>query len=143
HYLEEADQLANRLVVLAGGRVLADTTPAGLRGRSGMATVRLPLPPDFGVRGLAAADVPPSMRLVPGRDADHPDAIEAKTADVTATIAALLAWSRRQGVSLDGLEVGPPSLEDAYLSLIRTTPGTESTAHDETAGRVLQEVNHG
>jgi ABC-2 type transport system ATP-binding protein len=40
------------------------------------------------------------------------------SADVTADLAALVTWQARDHrVDLTGLEVGPPSLEDAYLSL--------------------------
>src|SRR6202041_2299666 len=44
HYIDEADQLANRLILLAGGKVIADTTPDRLPARGGPATIRYHLP---------------------------------------------------------------------------------------------------
>ncbi|HTW98558.1 MAG TPA: ABC transporter ATP-binding protein, partial [Acidimicrobiales bacterium] len=44
HYIDEADHLANRVLVLAGGRVVADTTPSTLRARGGPSTLRYRLP---------------------------------------------------------------------------------------------------
>ena len=46
HYIDEADHLANRLILLAGGQVVADTTPEGLRPRAGRSTIRYRLPDD-------------------------------------------------------------------------------------------------
>ena len=37
--------------------------------------------------------------------------------DVTADLSILVGWARDHNVDLTGLEVGPPSLEDAYLTL--------------------------
>ncbi len=39
------------------------------------------------------------------------------SADVTGDLDSLLAWARRNRVDLTGLQVGPPSLEEAYLAL--------------------------
>jgi hypothetical protein len=41
------------------------------------------------------------------------------SADVTADLALLIGWARENYVDLTGLEVGSPSLEDAYLALTR------------------------
>ena len=39
--------------------------------------------------------------------------------DLAADLALLVGWARENHVDLTGLEVGPPSLEDAYLTLTR------------------------
>ena len=39
------------------------------------------------------------------------------SADVTADLAMLVGWARENEVDLTGLEMGAPSLEDAYLAL--------------------------
>jgi ABC-2 type transport system ATP-binding protein len=104
HYLDEAQQLADRVLVLAGGRLAADATPDELRAHAAAPTIRLPVPP--------AADLPPALQ-------GHLDGGELvlRSADVAAGLAALLDWARRRGVDLAGLQVGPPSLEEAYLVL--------------------------
>jgi ABC-2 type transport system ATP-binding protein len=109
HYLEEADQLADRVLVLAGGRVLADTTPAQLRAQGGRSTIRYRLPDAAPVTDLPAP-------LAGHLDFDHRTLL-VRSADVTATLGELVGWAGRHRLDLAGLEVGPPSLEDAYLAI--------------------------
>jgi ABC-2 type transport system ATP-binding protein len=111
HYLDEAQYLASRVIVLADGRIAADATPDGLRAMGGAPVIRFRLP----------AHAP----ALPDRLARHESKqeITLPSDDVTADLALLVGWARDHGVDLTGLEVGPPSLEDAYLSL------TEATSH--------------
>ena len=72
HYIDEADHLANRLILLAGGKVIADTTPEGLRAQGGPATIRYHLPDDAPLGDLPATLTPhvdPARRALgrPGR----------------------------------------------------------------------------
>jgi ABC-2 type transport system ATP-binding protein len=106
HYLEEAQRLADRVLVLTRGRLVADARPEQLRRRGAPTVIRVPLPP-----GTPTADLPPTLAAAAGR-------LVVRTADVTAALDALVGWARRHRVELAGLEVGPPSLEDAYLALI-------------------------
>jgi ABC-2 type transport system ATP-binding protein len=116
HYIDEADHLANRLILLAGGRVIADTTSEGLRAQGGPATIRYHLPDDLGLDDLPATLLPhvdPAGRVLVVR-ADDP----------TGPLRDLLGWADQHHLDLSGLEVGPPSLEDAYLAAI-TQPTQE------------------
>jgi ABC-2 type transport system ATP-binding protein len=121
HYLEEADRLADRVVVLAGGRVLADTTPDRLRAEGGGATVRYRLPGDAPVTDLPAS-------LAGHLDPDQ-QALVVHGAEVTATLRDLVGWAERHRLDLAGLEVGPPTLEDAYLALTGQQPRKEPAHH--------------
>jgi ABC-2 type transport system ATP-binding protein len=114
HYIEEAQRLADRVIVLAEGRVVADATPDQLRARGGTPVIRYRLPP-----GTHARDLPPALsRYVdPGRGE-----LSLPSADVTADLDALVGWARRNRADLTGLEVIPPSLEDAYLALTTELP---------------------
>jgi ABC-2 type transport system ATP-binding protein len=109
HYLDEAQHLASRLIVLDGGRVVADATPGQLRAYGTVPTIRLPL-----TGGAPVGDLPPGM-------AAHADPergeLLIRSADVTADLESLASWARRNRIDLSGLEVGPPSLEEAYLAL--------------------------
>ncbi|MFZ0273104.1 MAG: ABC transporter ATP-binding protein, partial [Acidobacteriaceae bacterium] len=109
HYLDEAQYLARRVIVLADGRVVADASPDELRAMGGVPVIRFRLP-----RGIAG---------LPDALAMHVDATKNEltmpTADVAADLALLVGWARENHVDLTGLEVGPPSLEDAYLALTR------------------------
>ena len=120
HYLEEANQLADRVIVLSDGRVLADTTPERLRVQGGRSTVRYRLPD-----AAPLADLPAT--LAGHLDPDH-RALVVRSADVTATLHDLVGWAERHHLDLAGLEVGPPSLEDAYLA-ITGQPLAQEPAH--------------
>ncbi len=88
HHLDEAEALAGRLAVLAGGRIVAEGTPQSIGGRTGRATVRW-------------------------RDASgaHSEA----TTDPTELVTQLTA---RNDPTLTDLRVESRSLEDVYLDLI-------------------------
>lgn len=110
HYIDEVDRLADRVIVLAGGRIVTDTTPQELRARSGPATIRMPL-----ANPVARAELP--ERLAAHLD-DSGQTIVIPATDISADLRALITWADARGVNLGGLEVGPPSLEDAYLNAI-------------------------
>jgi ABC-2 type transport system ATP-binding protein len=114
HYIEEAQRLADRVIVLADGRVVADATPDQLRARGGTPVIRYRLPP-----GFTAGDLPPAL-------AHHVDPVRNElslpSGDLTADLDALVGWARLNRADLTGLEVTPPSLEDAYLSLTSESP---------------------
>jgi ABC-2 type transport system ATP-binding protein len=104
HHLEEADAVADRVVVMAGGRVVADGPSAGLRSAVAGRTVR------FSAPDSATFDRVPG---VTGTTRLGGTAV-LTTEDVEATLRALLA----DGVPLADLEVRGASLEDAVLSLV-------------------------
>jgi ABC-2 type transport system ATP-binding protein len=110
HYIDEADHLANRLILLAGGHVVADTTPGKLRSRGGPATIRYRLPDVAPI-----SDLP--VTLGPYVDGEV-HALVVRAADPAGPLRDLLGWADRHHLDLSGLEVGPPSLEDAYLAAI-------------------------
>jgi ABC-2 type transport system ATP-binding protein len=113
HYLDEAQRLADRIIVLDDGQIVADASPDQLRSRGGVPVIRLRLPHGAALDGL------------PGRLAGHVDPARGElslpSADLTGDLAALVAWARAGDVDLTGLEVGAPSLEDAYLALTGRT----------------------
>jgi len=113
HYLEEADALAGRIVLLAHGRILADGTPAEIkarvRGRRVRCVTSLPLAEVAALGGVA------SVR----RDRETTELV----ADVVEPVVAALL-SRDPG--LTGLEVSGADLEEAFLAL--TAPNATSPA---------------
>ena len=125
HYLEEAEQLADRVLVLAGGRILADARPDELRRRGAHTRVRFPLPP-----GAPVADLPAPLA---GAVDPVRGELDLRTTEVTATLGALAGWAEAHGLDLAGLEVGAPSLEDAYLALVAepsaAAPSQEVPSH--------------
>jgi ABC-2 type transport system ATP-binding protein len=109
HYIEEAQHLADRVIVLADGRVVADATPGQLRARGGTPVIRYRVP-----AGVPGGGLPPRLAhyVDPARGE-----LTLPSADLTSDLGELVGWARRSGADLTGLEVAPPSLEDAYLSL--------------------------
>ena len=110
HYLDEAEHLADRVVVIDHGRVVASGTPQQLAAAAGSATVisfRMPA-------GLAEADLPTlgSERRTAG------SVVEVRTGTPTADVAALAAWAMGRGAELDALTLARPRLEDVYLDLV-------------------------
>jgi ABC-2 type transport system ATP-binding protein len=104
HHLEEADAVADRVVVMAGGRVVADGPSAGLRSAVAGRTVRFSAPD--GATFDRVPGVTGASRLG--------GTVALATTDVEATLRGLLA----DGVPLADLEVRGASLEDAVLSLV-------------------------
>lgn len=107
HYMEEAQYLADRVAVIAGGRVVAEGPPASIAGRdSDSARIRFTLP-----GGLALSAIPLGARLEDGQAL-----IEAP--DPTRALHTLTGWALERGVELRDLTVSRRSLEDVYLDLV-------------------------
>ena len=104
HYMEEAQRLADRVAVLAGGRLIAIAAPEELgRDDATLVTFRLP-------EGVDAADLPVAV------DGTGPE-VSLRTATPTRDLAPLLSWAAVRGYELERLTVSRPSLEDVYLEL--------------------------
>ena len=109
-YLEEADQLATRVAVLADGRIVADDTPAALKRRVGSGHLVLELPtPD------ALAD---AARILPTATAD-PDALSMRVREGTDpnTIKDLLTRLDDARVPVANLQIVTPDLDDVFFAL--------------------------
>ncbi|MEP6623946.1 MAG: ABC transporter ATP-binding protein [Acidimicrobiia bacterium] len=116
HYMDEAQSLADRVIVIAAGQILAEGTPESIGGRATAKTrIQFPWPE---ARDLNELPVPAA------RDAG--DAV-IETDAVIATLHTLTEWAIAQHLDLDGLTVTQPSLEDIYLQL---TADVGADAHD-------------
>jgi ABC-2 type transport system ATP-binding protein len=132
HYMDEAQTLADRICVIAGGEVVAEGTPETLGGRqTAAARIRFILP-----AGLDLAALPLPARTDDGR-------VVLETATPTRTLHELTAWAVARELELPGLEVLRPSLEDVYLELTRMPEGgTLSSASPSSADDGLGESPH-
>lgn len=106
HSMDEVQYLADRVVIIAAGKIVAEGTPESLL-RSGPATttVRFRVPP---------SPIPESLRKAARIDGDM---VELETDDPTRTLFDLTSWAVQSGRSLEGLQVTRPSLEDVYLEI--------------------------
>jgi ABC-2 type transport system ATP-binding protein len=117
HYMEEAEFLADRVAVIAQGRIVAEGTPAMLAGRGhAPVEIRFGLPPN-----ATADDLPDQVRsALADKDGDR---LLAHAASPVVVLGPLMRWAEARGADLADLEVRRPSLEDTYLALTRTTDG--------------------
>jgi ABC-2 type transport system ATP-binding protein len=119
HDMEEAQALADRVVVLSGGVVVAAGPPSAIGGRDAeraRITFRLP-------DGYTIADLP-----LPADARNGVVVIE--TGSPTHTLHELTDWAVRHGTPLPGLTLDRPSLEDVYLRL--TGDGAPAGAPERT-----------
>jgi ABC-2 type transport system ATP-binding protein len=113
HYLDEAEQLADRVGVLGDGRMLAEDTPAALiEGISGtLVSFQLP-------DAIATVDAISTFGAVMGPDVRVSGRlVEATVEHSTQVVHRLTGWAVDHDIELMGLSVTRASLEDVYLEL--------------------------
>ncbi|MFE9691643.1 ABC transporter ATP-binding protein [Micromonospora sp. NPDC005806] len=111
HYLEEVEALAQRVMVIGHGRVLADDTVEAVRGIVGVRRV-----------SLVADDLPPLPGVVA---TEH---VEGRTDLLTTDADQLVRDLVTAGVAFRELEVRPTSLEEAFLAITADDRPTTVTA---------------
>lgn len=111
HYMDEAQHLADRVAVIAEGRIVAEGTPDTLGGRADGATV-------------IEFSVPAGTAAIPGgHTPDTSGRVRIEATDAVAVLNELTGWAMSSGTPLEGLTVGRSSLEDVYLSLTGDSDG--------------------
>lgn len=108
HYLEEADALANRIVVIQKGKVIAEGTPQELKTADGSRSIRCTT-----TLQLSFVSALPGVISVE-QDGDE---MLVRTRTPEAVLRAML----EQDTALSGLEVRAAALEDAFLALTNNT----------------------
>jgi ABC-2 type transport system ATP-binding protein len=127
-YLDEADQLAARIVIIDAGRVVADGSPGELKSRAGSDRIevhvrdRVDLEPAVAVLtglGSVAPEVDPGTRRAILPCTDGP-----------AVLAAVTAGLVEAGVAIDDVTLRRPTLDEVFLALTGTPtrPDTEVAA---------------
>ncbi|TML19990.1 MAG: ABC transporter ATP-binding protein [Actinobacteria bacterium] len=106
HYMDEAQNLADRVIVIAGGKIVAEGPPETIGGRADAPSII-----EFSIPDHLAATMP----LAATR---HDGSFVIESTDTTRDLHRLTTWALEAGVVLDGLTVTKPSLEDTYLRLI-------------------------
>ncbi|MDQ1435844.1 MAG: type transport system ATP-binding protein, partial [Actinomycetota bacterium] len=107
HYMEEAQALADRVVVIAAGEKVAEGTPESIGGRATAdVVIRFVLPASARV-----SDLPVAASEETGRVA------VVRTSTPTQVLHDLTTWALARNEELSGLSAERPSLEDVYLEL--------------------------
>ena len=121
HYMDEAQHLADRVAILAAGKIVARGRPDELGGASEQAAVIR-----FRVPGGVTPDQLRSAAQVPVEVAGGEASIRSE--DPQAVLYRLLSWAEREGRRLEALEVSRPSLEDVFLQLTGGAPARAEVA---------------
>ena len=123
-YLDEADQLADRIAVIDRGRSVAEGTPGQLKARlgSGSLLVRL-LHADQ--RSAASAVLAHALGIPPREESD-PVALRASVAD-SGRAAAALGELSAAGIAVTDFALGQPSMDEVFMALTgRPAVGSDS-----------------
>ena len=112
HFMDEAEELADLVVIVDEGRAVAAASPADLTADLAAAPLRFEATSGLDLSDLSAA-------LPHGCSVDEPVAgTYVVSGDVSPDVlAAVTAWCAAQGVMPNGLTVGRRSLEDVFLDL--------------------------
>jgi ABC-2 type transport system ATP-binding protein len=114
HYLEEADALCDRVFVIDHGDIVASGTPAELKREVSGDRVQLRLAdPSRLAPARAIADRLAGAVTLRGEG----DVLDVRVPDASVALPVLLSTLERDGVSLAGIEVRRPTLDDVFLSL--------------------------
>ena len=116
-YLEEADQLADAIAVIAAGRVIAEGTPDELKSLAGGDRIDIVL--------RAADDVVPAARLLQARlrtdarlDHDRRE-LSLPVSDRLAALTEVIRSLGEEGITAQDIAVRRPTLDEAFLDLTR------------------------
>jgi ABC-2 type transport system ATP-binding protein len=140
-YLDEADQLSDRIAVIDHGQVIAEGTPGELKASAGAGVLR--------IRLASAADRDRAQQMlsralrVAVRPEPDPAALTARIEtgpggwDASQTVTQGMSELSRQGIQITTFALGQPSLDEVFLSLTGHTtqhPTSHDTASEVPAG---------
>jgi ABC-2 type transport system ATP-binding protein len=125
-HLEEADQLADAVTVVAAGRVIAEGTPDELKTLAGGDRIHVTV--------RAASDLVPAARLLQARlgtdvrvDQDGRE-LSVPATDRLAVLAQIIGSLQEEDITAEDITVRQPSLDDAFLYLTGQEPPADSIA---------------
>ncbi|GIJ45558.1 daunorubicin resistance protein DrrA family ABC transporter ATP-binding protein [Virgisporangium aliadipatigenens] len=114
-YLDEADQLADRISVLAAGRTIAEGTPDELRGLVGGDRIDVTARRPEDLAAVTAA-VTRATGVAPERDADR-WRVSVEVADRMTALSALIRELDGAGLTVEDIAVRRPTLDEVFLQL--------------------------
>ena len=110
HELDEAERVADRVVIVDHGRLLAEGTPAELMSAAERTSIDFGAPAGLDVAALSAAVGAQVAEVRPGQ-------YSVASVPSPATVAAITAWLAEHDLPLGDLRAGRQSLEDVFLRL--------------------------
>jgi ABC-2 type transport system ATP-binding protein len=110
-YLEEADALADRVGIIARGRLVAEGTPTDLKRSVGNDVIVAMVAPDTAVRVVAAVEGLPQVERVEASEGE----VLLSVVDGAAAISPVAVALATAGIHVDGLTLRTPTLDDVFL----------------------------
>ncbi|MGW1148334.1 ABC transporter ATP-binding protein [Streptomyces sp. NPDC002454] len=130
HYLEEAEDLADRLAILHHGRIAAEGRVADVvAAQPSLISFRLP-------EGYHVGDLPPLARLGVIDHEVSGGTVRLRTRELQRAATALLVWAEQERLTLKALDIRSASLEEAFLRIAREAeehPGDSDHRADHQA----------
>jgi ABC-2 type transport system ATP-binding protein len=117
HYLDEADALCDRILIIDHGRIVAEGAPAELKRRIAGDVVTIEVAPDAAEPARAALAGRPGVREV----AIHGAAVRATVERGDADALALLRALDEAGIAMISIQIARPTLDDVFLTLTGRT----------------------
>ncbi len=127
HELTEAERVADRVIILAEGKCLAEGTLDQLAEIAGSPGISFEAPRGLDLASLASALEIAIDRITETRPGSYAVQVDASPS----MIASLTAWLAGIDVAVRNLRTGGPALEDIYMSLVGSDKSAES-AKEET-----------
>jgi oleandomycin transport system ATP-binding protein len=133
-YLDEADRLASRIVVIDRGRTVADGTPGELKGLAGgqVLEVRPLRPSDVGAAAAALARLPGVTEVARPAEADGLITMHVTDEELVSAAARALELA---GIGVRHLAVRLPSLDEAFLAITGHRAETEPVGQAAASAR--------
>jgi ABC-2 type transport system ATP-binding protein len=129
-YLEEADQLADRVGIINAGHLVAEGTPDELKRSIGddLVVVTVDGDPEVAVRALAGVE---------GVESAHASGTEvvARAVDGAATVSPVAIALASAGIKVQALTLRTPTLDDVFLELTGNRIDSEHDSDDEQEPR--------
>ena len=110
-YLEEADQLADRVGIISGGKLVAEGTPQALKAEVGQPHLELRLVDQQGNESRAEAILARFGRSLPARDGILMVEVERGSSEIGPIIVAL----SQEGLDVESLDLVQPTLDDVFV----------------------------
>lgn len=127
-YLEEADELADRIVIIDHGKIIADGTPSQLKASLGSGILRIHLN-DAEQRPMAGQIVLETLGIAAQFEPD-PATLSVRISNPDLLAHTMLAFAQDK-ISLAEFSLGQPSLDEVFLALTGQPIKTDPTTHKE------------
>ena len=139
HYLEEADQLCDRIAVIDQGRIIALGTPRELKDGLGGDILEIRV-------GHGAPDFAPSVKSLPGVTAlsRTDDTYRVKCSNGESLVPKAILAAERAGIPVTRVTVSKPTLDEVFLELTgRAYRGEGEVSPDDRDGEDEADTRHG